>query len=191
MIHSVPKMPQRRGKGSKAAIVARENGHVDGTAILAVADSTQGIEKYTDHNSNPTNGIFNGSLNGKKDIRRSGGSNALSVRSTSGKRRSSEESNSNGRLLMRQWLEDQANGGTMPGLQWLDRHRKYVRINWKHASKSGWSKEDCEVFISWAKHTGISALTSNSGFNLNFMNVICCMLYSEMAENFCLQVILS
>lgn len=168
-------MPQQRGKGSKAANVAHGNGCVDVTSIRAVADSTQRVEKYNDHNSNPINGVFNGDFHDHKDVQHSGGSVAQSVRSASSKRRISEDSSSNsGRLLMRQWIEDQANAGTMAGLQWLDRNKKYVRINWKHASKSGWSKEDCEVFVSWAKHTGISTHSCKVSMDMSYMNVICC-----------------
>jgi len=61
------------------------------------------------------------------------------------------------RVLMRQWLEDLANAGTLAGLQWLDQQNSLVKINWKHASKSGWSKDDSEVFVKWAQYTGLSS----------------------------------
>jgi Interferon regulatory factor transcription factor len=162
-------MPQRRGKGAKVAGMADGNNHYEANAMLADADSTEDTEKYNDHNSNHLDGVLKTSK--YKDEKPFGRNIALtddsnkhkacassSSRSTSSKRHNSEDSN--GRLLMRQWIEDQANAGTMAGLQWIDPARKWVKINWKHASKSGWTKDDCEVFVSWAKHTGISSDTS-------------------------------
>jgi len=57
-------------------------------------------------------------------------------------------------MLMREWLELKANKGDLPGLQWHDKSRKLVRISWKHGSKSGWTADDSQVFISWARCTG-------------------------------------
>lgn len=73
-----------------------------------------------------------------------------------------EQGAGDNRMLMRDWLEREADSGTMNGLQWLNRDEKLVKISWKHGSKSGWSKEDCEVFVQWAKYTGfILNLTYN------------------------------
>ena len=57
-------------------------------------------------------------------------------------------------ILMREWLELKANKGDLHGLQWHDKSRKLVRISWKHGSKSGWTADDSQVFISWARCTG-------------------------------------
>jgi len=57
-------------------------------------------------------------------------------------------------MLMREWLERKANKGNLSGLQWHDKSRQMVRISWKHGSKSGWTSNDSQVFISWARCTG-------------------------------------
>jgi len=62
----------------------------------------------------------------------------------------SEDSN----VLLREWLEQKANKGDLPGLQWYDQSQKLVKISWKHGSKSGWTADDSHVFISWARCTG-------------------------------------
>lgn len=58
------------------------------------------------------------------------------------------------RLLMRQWLEAEANSGNIPGLQWFDKNEKLIRITWRHGSRSEWSTNDVTVFKCWAQHTG-------------------------------------
>lgn len=58
------------------------------------------------------------------------------------------------RMLMREWLEVNADCGCMSGLKWLDKDRGLVQIAWKHGSRSGWNRSDVEVFESWALHTG-------------------------------------
>lgn len=59
-----------------------------------------------------------------------------------------------GRMLMRDWLEANADDGCMSGLKWLDKDLGLVQISWKHGSRAGWSRRDVEVFESWALHTG-------------------------------------
>lgn len=61
-----------------------------------------------------------------------------------------------GRMLMREWLEFNANVGCMSGLKWLDKDLGLVQIAWKHGSRAGWNRSDVEVFESWALHTGMS-----------------------------------
>jgi len=63
-------------------------------------------------------------------------------------------------ILMREWLERKADKADLHGLQWYDKSRQLVKISWKHGSKSGWTESDSQVFISWAKCTGNSAITS-------------------------------
>lgn len=58
------------------------------------------------------------------------------------------------KLLMRQWLQRQADQGTIPGLRWLDEKKTQIRIPWKHGSRTGWTIEDCRVYRAWATHTG-------------------------------------
>jgi len=57
-------------------------------------------------------------------------------------------------VLLREWLERKADRGDLHGLQWYDKSRRLVKISWKHGSKSGWTADDSEVFISWARCTG-------------------------------------
>lgn len=59
------------------------------------------------------------------------------------------------KLLLRQWLQRQADNGTIPGLAWLDKDKTQIRIPWKHGSRTGWTMEDCNVYRAWAEHTGI------------------------------------
>lgn len=59
-----------------------------------------------------------------------------------------------GRMLLRDWLEANADDGCMSGLKWLDKELGLVQISWKHGSRAGWSRSDVEVFESWALHTG-------------------------------------
>ena len=58
------------------------------------------------------------------------------------------------RMLMRHWLQCNADKGDVPGLRWLDKKKGLISIAWKHGSKSNWSPHDGEVFESWAKYTG-------------------------------------
>lgn len=58
------------------------------------------------------------------------------------------------RMLLRQWLEVEADGGRIPGLRWLDKNDGLVRINWRHGSRAEWSSNDVTVFKCWALHTG-------------------------------------
>lgn len=63
-----------------------------------------------------------------------------------------------GRMLLRDWLEANADDGCMSGLKWLDKELGLVQISWKHGSRAGWSRSDVEVFESWALHTGANIL---------------------------------
>lgn len=59
------------------------------------------------------------------------------------------------RMLMRQWLESEADGDRIPGLKWLDKQDGLIRINWRHGSRAEWSTSDVTPFRSWAQHTGM------------------------------------
>src|SRR6218665_1098403 len=59
------------------------------------------------------------------------------------------------RLLMREWLLQEVEKNRIPGLGWLDKERRLIRIPWIHASKDGWSKDShCKLFENWAIYTG-------------------------------------
>lgn len=58
------------------------------------------------------------------------------------------------RLLMRQWLEAEADRGNIPGLRWFDSNERLIQITWRHGSRSEWSTSDVIVFKCWAQHTG-------------------------------------
>ena len=64
------------------------------------------------------------------------------------------------RILMRQWLEQQADSEQIPGFHWYNKEKREIRIPWKHGSRSGWTIDDCRVYYAWAEHTG-----ENIGFN--------------------------
>lgn len=62
------------------------------------------------------------------------------------------------KLLLRQWLQKQADDETIPGLSWLDKDKTQIRIPWKHGSRTGWTIEDCHVYRAWAVHTGTEGI---------------------------------
>jgi len=66
------------------------------------------------------------------------------------------------RLLMREWLIEQANRNDIPGLGWYDRpYNQLLRIPWIHGSKSGWSADyHCRLFELWAVYSGKISLYS-------------------------------
>lgn len=73
------------------------------------------------------------------------------------------------KLLMRQWLQRQADQGTIPGLCWIDDKRTQIRIPWKHGSRTGWTIDDCRVYRAWATHTGkIACITEPKKWKANF-----------------------
>jgi len=85
-------------------------------------------------------------------VARAESSNTLPFGETSPAEHDGNSDDSN--MLLREWLERKANKGDLPGLQWHDKSRRLVRISWKHGSKSGWTADDSQVFISWAQCTG-------------------------------------
>ncbi|XP_028834269.1 interferon regulatory factor 2-like isoform X2 [Denticeps clupeoides] len=59
------------------------------------------------------------------------------------------------RMRMRPWLEEQIEGGLIPGLVWLDKESKIFQIPWIHAARHGWDLDkDAPLFMNWAIHTG-------------------------------------
>lgn len=58
------------------------------------------------------------------------------------------------RLLMRPWLEQQANFCLIPNMRWYDATKTKLRIPWKHGSRAGWTIDDCRLYKAWAEHTG-------------------------------------
>lgn len=59
-------------------------------------------------------------------------------------------------LLMRRWLQKQADDGEIPGLEWIDEDRTLLRIPWCHGLRSEWSQEHSVLFRSWAEYKGLS-----------------------------------
>lgn len=73
------------------------------------------------------------------------------------------------KLLMRQWLQIQADQGTIPGLVWIDEKKTQIRIPWKHGSRTGWTIDDCRVYRAWATHTGkIACISEPKKWKANF-----------------------
>ncbi|KAF7654200.1 hypothetical protein LDENG_00072800 [Lucifuga dentata] len=59
----------------------------------------------------------------------------------------------NGKL--RQWLIDQIDSGTYPGLVWENDEKTIFRIPWKHAGKQDYNREeDAALFKAWAMFKG-------------------------------------
>lgn len=59
------------------------------------------------------------------------------------------------RLRLRAWIEQQADSGRLPGLEWEDREKGIFKVSWKHASRQCWSyPKDACVFEGWAIHSG-------------------------------------
>lgn len=59
------------------------------------------------------------------------------------------------RLRLRAWIEKEADGGKLPGLEWEDRDKGIFKVSWKHASRQCWSfPKDACVFEGWAIHSG-------------------------------------
>ncbi|XP_064650999.1 uncharacterized protein LOC135502259 [Lineus longissimus] len=58
-----------------------------------------------------------------------------------------------GRQLLPEWIEQQVDLGDIPGLQWVDRREKIVRIPWRHSRSTSWKHDDCMLFERWAIHT--------------------------------------
>lgn len=72
-------------------------------------------------------------------------------------------------MLMRQWLQQQAHGGTIPGLYWYDDRRTQIRIPWKHGSRTGWTVDDCRPYQAWAAYTGkIACVNETKKWKANF-----------------------
>lgn len=58
------------------------------------------------------------------------------------------------RMLMRDWLQQQASRRSIPNMQWFNKECTMIRIPWKHGSRSGWTIDDCQLYRAWAKYTG-------------------------------------
>jgi len=57
-------------------------------------------------------------------------------------------------LLMRRWLQQLADSGEIPGLEWIDQGKTLLRIPWCHESRSEWNAERSALFKAWAEHKG-------------------------------------
>lgn len=58
------------------------------------------------------------------------------------------------RMLMRDWLQTQADRASIPGMHWYNEQRTMIQIPWKHGSRSGWTIDDCQLYRAWAQYTG-------------------------------------
>lgn len=58
------------------------------------------------------------------------------------------------RVLLRPWLENLIEGGSIPGLEWMDDSKSMFKVPWKHRSKKTWSLRHSSIFLEWAKNTG-------------------------------------
>ncbi|XP_056270731.1 interferon regulatory factor 4-like [Pseudoliparis swirei] len=64
-------------------------------------------------------------------------------------------SGSSGNGKLRQWLIEQVNCGTYPGLVWENDEKSIFRIPWKHAGKQDYNRdEDAALFKAWALFKG-------------------------------------
>ena len=79
---------------------------------------------------------------------------ASSRRAMTAERREAGVSSRRERMLMRPWLQQQADDCTVANMTWYDDEHTMIRIPWKHGSRSGWTLEDCELYCAWARHTG-------------------------------------
>jgi len=51
------------------------------------------------------------------------------------------------RVLLRPWLENMLENGSIPGLEWFDKDRMMFKVPWKHRSKKDWSLRHSSVFL--------------------------------------------
>ena len=51
------------------------------------------------------------------------------------------------RVLLRPWLENLIESGTVPGLEWIDEAKTTFKVPWKHRSKKNWSLLHSCVFL--------------------------------------------
>ena len=67
-------------------------------------------------------------------------------------------SSGNGKL--RQWLIDQVDSGTYPGLIWENDEKSIFRIPWKHAGKQDYNRDEDAALFKVSKR-GASAMQPN------------------------------
>jgi len=51
------------------------------------------------------------------------------------------------RVLLRPWLENMLETGSIPGLEWFDKDQMMFKVPWKHRSKKDWSLRHSSVFL--------------------------------------------
>lgn len=51
------------------------------------------------------------------------------------------------RVLLRPWLENLIEGGSIPGLEWMDDSKSMFKVPWKHRSKKTWSLRHSSIFL--------------------------------------------
>lgn len=82
-----------------------------------------------------------------------------SVTSSSTSSRDKRSSMRKDRMLMRDWLQTQADRRSIPNMEWCNRQRTMIRVPWKHGSRSGWTIDDCQLYRAWAEYTGRPTFT--------------------------------
>lgn len=65
-----------------------------------------------------------------------------------------EDNEKRERVLLRPWLENLIESGSIPGLEWMDDSKAMFKVPWKHRSKKTWSLRHSSIFLEWAKNTG-------------------------------------
>jgi len=79
------------------------------------------------------------------------------------------------RVLLRPWLENMLENGSIPGLEWFDKDRMMFKVPWKHRSKKDWSLRHSSVFLVRDCLLSVSLCTlvlSTSGNLINFYCIL-------------------
>lgn len=58
-----------------------------------------------------------------------------------------EDSEKRERVLLRPWLENLIESGSIPGLEWMDDVKTTFKVPWKHRSKKTWSLRHSSIFL--------------------------------------------
>lgn len=105
------------------------------------------------HNNPSTQSQYSESYSGTKRSWASTGSDSDSSDNYNDSNDSGKKKKLN-RMLLRDWLVEQTNGGCVPGLEWLDKEKTLIKVPWTHASRHGWdeNKDSC-LFRAWAIYT--------------------------------------
>jgi len=99
-----------------------------------------------------------GSTGARRDVARTArpraNSRMASFRAVTSSSRNGRCAPKRDRMLLREWLQTQADRRSIPNMQWCSRERNLMKIPWKHGSRSGWTIDDCQLYRAWAQYTG-------------------------------------